>query len=268
MFVTWYERAIPRRETAWAGRPVMSPPLNRICPADGGRTPVSRLKNVVLPAPLGPMTERSSPSTHLEVDAVDGGEAAEDLGQPSALQQHAVDARARAVRAGAAGSGTARRVLRSAPRGGGPASRVSVPTMPSGRKSTISTKAPPTNTSQYSRCLLRKSRIQMNTPAPTNGPSSVPGAAEQRHDQDGARHRPVDVLDRHELQHDGEKGAGQPREEAGDRERHQLHAAGVVAAGGRARLVGLHRPHRPPERRAPARGGSTSMATTMIAAIT
>ena len=38
----------------------------------------------------------------------------------------------------------------------------------------MSTKAPPTNTSQYSRCLLRKSRIQMNTPAPTKGPSSVP----------------------------------------------------------------------------------------------
>ena len=38
----------------------------------------------------------------------------------------------------------------------------------------MSTKAPPTKTSQYSRCLLRKSRIQMKTPAPTNGPSSVP----------------------------------------------------------------------------------------------
>jgi hypothetical protein len=46
--------------------------------------------------------------------------------------------------------------------------------MPSGRKSTISTKAPPTKTSQYSRCLLRKSRIQMKTPAPTKGPSKVP----------------------------------------------------------------------------------------------
>ena len=46
--------------------------------------------------------------------------------------------------------------------------------MPSGRKRTISTKAPPTKTSQYSRYLLRKSRIQMKTPAPTKGPSSVP----------------------------------------------------------------------------------------------
>ena len=36
------------------------------------------------------------------------------------------------------------------------------------------TKAPPTKTSQYSRCLLTKSRSQMKTPAPTKGPSRVP----------------------------------------------------------------------------------------------
>ena len=53
---------MPRRETACAGSPVMSRPLNRMRPPDGGSTPVSRLKNVVLPAPLGPMTERSSPA--------------------------------------------------------------------------------------------------------------------------------------------------------------------------------------------------------------
>ena len=46
--------------------------------------------------------------------------------------------------------------------------------MPSGQKRTISTNAAPTNTSQYSRCFDTKSRIQMNTPAPRNGPSSVP----------------------------------------------------------------------------------------------
>ena len=35
------------------------------------------LKAVVLPAPLGPISESTSPLPHLEGDAVDGGQAAE-----------------------------------------------------------------------------------------------------------------------------------------------------------------------------------------------
>jgi hypothetical protein len=46
--------------------------------------------------------------------------------------------------------------------------------MPSGRKSTMRTKLAPTNTSQYSSFLERKSRIHTNTAEPTKGPSRVP----------------------------------------------------------------------------------------------
>jgi len=51
----WNERTSPRRAT-WAGfSMVMSCPLNRILPRVGIRNLVSRLKTVVLPAPLGPI---------------------------------------------------------------------------------------------------------------------------------------------------------------------------------------------------------------------
>jgi hypothetical protein len=46
--------------------------------------------------------------------------------------------------------------------------------MPSGRKSTMRTKLAPTNTSQNSSFLERKSRIHTNTAEPTKGPSTVP----------------------------------------------------------------------------------------------
>ena len=41
----------------------MSSPSNTIRPEDGVRKPLIRLKNVVLPAPFGPITARSSPGS-------------------------------------------------------------------------------------------------------------------------------------------------------------------------------------------------------------
>src|SRR5262245_12949113 len=61
MLVIWYERAMPRWEIRSGDRPVMSSPANRIVPEVGRRTPVRQLKNVLLPAPLGPMMARTSP---------------------------------------------------------------------------------------------------------------------------------------------------------------------------------------------------------------
>ena len=53
------------------------------------------LKNVVLPAPLGPMIETMPPSRDGEGDVVDGDEAAEDLRQALGLEQRvAVGSRA------------------------------------------------------------------------------------------------------------------------------------------------------------------------------
>src|SRR5271169_2776933 len=60
MLVIWYDRAMPLCEIRSGGSPVISPPLNRICPDDGRRTPVRQLKNVLLPAPFGPMIARIS----------------------------------------------------------------------------------------------------------------------------------------------------------------------------------------------------------------
>ena len=40
--------------------PVMSSPLKKMRPEVGGSTPVRQLKNVLLPAPFGPMMARIS----------------------------------------------------------------------------------------------------------------------------------------------------------------------------------------------------------------
>src|SRR5260221_1379441 len=67
----WNERITPRRATSAGFSRVMSWPLKRIVPRVGCRNLVSRLKVVVLPAPLGPIsawmvprpTRRSTSST-------------------------------------------------------------------------------------------------------------------------------------------------------------------------------------------------------------
>src|SRR5687768_16951225 len=55
MFVRWNDRPIPSRHTSCGAIPVMSRPSRATEPASARRWPVMRLKNVVLPAPLGPM---------------------------------------------------------------------------------------------------------------------------------------------------------------------------------------------------------------------
>ena len=60
-------------------------PLEAMVPRVGCRNLVSRLKQVVLPAPLGPISAWIVPA-HPQVDAVDGDEAAELLGQPVGCQ--------------------------------------------------------------------------------------------------------------------------------------------------------------------------------------
>ena len=66
--------------------PVMSRPLKRIVPRVGGRNVVSRLKQVVLPAPFGPISAWIVPGLHAQIDVVHGDEAAELSGQPLCLQ--------------------------------------------------------------------------------------------------------------------------------------------------------------------------------------
>src|SRR5688572_6814019 len=57
----WKEREIPSRAIWCGGMPVMSRPSNRMRPRSGAWRPVSRLKQVVLPAPFGPMIPDSRP---------------------------------------------------------------------------------------------------------------------------------------------------------------------------------------------------------------
>ena len=52
----WNERITPRRAMCAGFSAVMSMPLKRIWPEVGVRNLVSRLKQVVLPAPLGPIS--------------------------------------------------------------------------------------------------------------------------------------------------------------------------------------------------------------------
>jgi hypothetical protein len=51
--VSWKVRTIPRRATLWDGTPASDWPLNDQVPSSGRSKPVSRLKKVLLPAPLG-----------------------------------------------------------------------------------------------------------------------------------------------------------------------------------------------------------------------
>jgi hypothetical protein len=61
MFVIWNERAIPRRARSYGRSFVISRPPKKIFPSEGGSSPESRLKNVVFPAPFGPMIVRTPP---------------------------------------------------------------------------------------------------------------------------------------------------------------------------------------------------------------
>src|SRR5713226_9308189 len=54
---------MPSAQTRWGDQPVMSRPAIRMRPASGRSAPVIRLKRVVFPDPLGPMTPTSSPSS-------------------------------------------------------------------------------------------------------------------------------------------------------------------------------------------------------------
>src|SRR3712207_6458368 len=61
--VIWNVRPMPARVTRCGDQPVMSVPSNSIVPAVGFSRPVTRLKTVVLPAPLGPISPVIEPGS-------------------------------------------------------------------------------------------------------------------------------------------------------------------------------------------------------------
>ena len=70
--ISWKVRTSPAAATRCAGHPVMSVPSNTTRPSLGGSWPETSENSVVLPAPLGPMMPRNSPSLDVEVDVLDG----------------------------------------------------------------------------------------------------------------------------------------------------------------------------------------------------
>ena len=94
---------------------------------------------MVLPAPFGPMTARSSPGSHRQAHAGDGLQRAEVAPEPARLQhrRHRITAPSRVIRV------AGRRHTRAA-------SRRAVPTSPPGRKMTIRTKTTPVKIIQCS----------------------------------------------------------------------------------------------------------------------
>ena len=83
------------------GQPVTGVPANWIVPPSGVSWPLIRLNSVVLPAPLGPMMDRISPSCERQADAGDGVDAAEAAGDALGMSrrtsygpQHALRAEA------------------------------------------------------------------------------------------------------------------------------------------------------------------------------
>ncbi len=83
----WNERTTPRRATSAGRSEVMFSPLNLMVPADGVRNLVSRLKQVVFPAPFGPDQRVDGPGPHREAHVLHRDEPAEFLGQPLGLEE-------------------------------------------------------------------------------------------------------------------------------------------------------------------------------------
>src|SRR5437879_10114075 len=76
---------MPRRAMPCGGVPAMSRPSKTIRPDVGASGPVHELKSVVLPAPLGPMTECSAPSSTANVTASTATRAPKDFVSRSVL---------------------------------------------------------------------------------------------------------------------------------------------------------------------------------------
>src|SRR5215469_8157317 len=78
---------MPRWATPCGGVPAMSRPSKMIRPDVGVCCPVSRLKKVVFPAPLGPITECSEPSSTSIVTALTAVSAPKDFVRRSVLMR-------------------------------------------------------------------------------------------------------------------------------------------------------------------------------------
>ena len=242
---------MPRRETAWAGRPVMSRPLNRMRPRRRRQHAGQQVEERGLARPVGPDDRAQLAGPDLEIHPVDRGEAPEGLAEPPALEQATVGGAAAGARLreplGLRRPDLGRVGRRWTPAGEQPGERAHDPV---GQEEDDQHERPPDEDLPVLEVLAQEVAHPDEDAGADERAEQGAGPAEQGHDEDRARHLPVDVLDRHELQHDGEEGPGQPREEPRDREGREPHPARVETARRRAGLVGLDRTHHPPEGRA------------------
>ena len=127
MLVIWNVREMPRRQRAGAASAVTSSPRKSTRPAVGASSPEIRWNSVVLPAPFGPMTARSSPGSTAKLTPSTACRAPKARPSPRA-SEHRRLGHPRATRA----------------------SRRAVPTRPPGRKITIRTNTTPVKIIQCS----------------------------------------------------------------------------------------------------------------------
>src|SRR5258708_783420 len=83
---------MPFCEMRSGGNPVISPPSNRMRPAVGRITPVTQLKNVLLPAPLGPITARISSRRRSKLIALSAVRPPKRMVRPSVRKRDAAGA--------------------------------------------------------------------------------------------------------------------------------------------------------------------------------
>ena len=170
----WNERPTPAAQIFSGARPAIERPFNVTVPSSGTYMPEIRLKAVVLPAPFGPMRAWSDAVPHGDVDALDGFDAAEMLGDPLGDQDRAVDAVGGPERRGQ-GLGRGRlparhRGVLDGFRAERPQSRSAMPTRPVGEKTMKPTNKRPNQNSQFWVQIERNSRKRMKNNAPIAGP--------------------------------------------------------------------------------------------------
>src|SRR5499426_2747449 len=211
---------MPRWATPCGGVPAMSRPSKMIRPDVGVCCPVSRLKKVVFPAPLGPITECSEPSATSIVTALTAVSAPKDLVRRSVLTRGIGPYRFRCA-------------ARGAPR---PEARPRLDH--------------PTPEKQYHD---DKGNPEQERPARPHGADrfrqpdedertddrTVEGAraADEGSEDDIAGEDEADGLERHDAEEHGVEYPRQPREGSAHHEGGELHAGDVVAQSFRAQLV-------------------------------
>src|SRR3990172_5373588 len=207
----------------------MSSPRKWIRPDVGGNNPVIRLKKVVLPAPLGPMTARRSPASRAKSTPSTG------LRQPKFLLRPAV--------------------FRSSPSrlmGRNPSGHPEIPDHardPLGHRQDHEDDKRPDDDLVVFEPGTHVVREGDDQPGPDDGAHQAPGAAQEGPNHGIAGAGPVQEAGVGVAERQGVERARQARERARDDEDQELEALDVVADQSRALLVLADADEDPPDRR-------------------